>query len=102
VETVKSADGTIIAYERTGSGPPLIVTVGAFCTRHTFIAPESLRLRYTVVTYDRRGRGDSGDTEPYAPQKEYEDLAAVASVTGPEALSAHPERRWPGSRMPPG
>jgi pimeloyl-ACP methyl ester carboxylesterase len=84
METVKSADGTVIAYDRTGDGPPLIVSVGAFCTRHTFVAPEDLRQRFTVVTYDRRGRGDSGDAEPFAPEREYEDLAAVAAAAGPE------------------
>jgi len=85
VDTVQSADGTVIAYDRDGDGPALIVALGAFCTRHTFVAPDVLRQHYTVVTYDRRGRGDSGDTQPYAPQKEYEDLAAVAAATGPDA-----------------
>ncbi len=84
METVKSADGTVIAYDRTGDGPPLMVSVGAFCTRQTFAAPADLRQRFTVVTYDRRGRGDSGDTEPFAPEREYEDLAAVAAAAGPE------------------
>jgi pimeloyl-ACP methyl ester carboxylesterase len=84
METVRSADGTVIAYDRAGAGPPLIVSVGAFCTRQTFVAPDDLRRRFTVVTYDRRGRGDSGDTEPFAPGKEYEDLAAVAAAAGPE------------------
>ena len=84
METVKSADGTVIAYDRAGAGPPLIVSVGAFCTRRTFVPPEDLRQRFTVVTYDRRGRGDSGDTEPFAPEREYEDLAAVAAAVGPE------------------
>jgi pimeloyl-ACP methyl ester carboxylesterase len=79
METVKSADGTVIAYDRTGDGPVLIVSVGAFCTRQTFVAPDALRRRFTVVTYDRRGRGDSGDTQPFAPEREYEDLAAVAA-----------------------
>ena len=83
METVKSADGTVIAYDRAGAGPPLIVSVGAFCTRRTFVAPDDLRQRFTVVTYDRRGRGDSGDTEPFAPEREYEDLAAVAAAAGP-------------------
>jgi pimeloyl-ACP methyl ester carboxylesterase len=83
METVKSADGTVIAYDRAGEGPALIVSVGAFCTRHTFAAPDELRQRFTVITYDRRGRGDSGDTEPYAPEREFEDLAAVAAATGP-------------------
>ena len=80
METVKSADGTVIAYDQAGTGPALIVSVGAFCTRHTFVAPPELRQRFTVVTYDRRGRGDSGDTEPFAAEREYEDLAAVAAA----------------------
>lgn len=84
METVKSADGTVIACDRTGDGPPLVVSVGAFCTRHTFAPPADLARRFTVVTYDRRGRGDSGDTEPYAPEREYEDLAAVAAAAGSE------------------
>jgi pimeloyl-ACP methyl ester carboxylesterase len=70
METVKSADGTVIAYDRAGAGPALIVSVGAFCTRHTFVAPPELRQRFTVITYDRRGRGDSGDTQPFAPERE--------------------------------
>lgn len=85
MDTVKSADGTIIAYDRTGAGPALIITLGAFCTRQTFVSPDVLKQCFTVVTYDRRGRGDSGDTQPYAPEKEYEDLAAVAGATGAEA-----------------
>jgi pimeloyl-ACP methyl ester carboxylesterase len=84
METVKSADGTVIAYDRGGAGPALIVSVGAFCTRHTFVAPPELRQRFTVITYDRRGRGDSGDTQPFAPEREYEDLAAVAAAASPE------------------
>jgi pimeloyl-ACP methyl ester carboxylesterase len=82
VETVTSADGTVIAYDRAGAGPALIVSVGAFCTRGTFAAPPELTARFTVVTYDRRGRGDSGDTEPFAAEREYEDLAAVAAAAG--------------------
>jgi pimeloyl-ACP methyl ester carboxylesterase len=84
METVTSADGTVIAYDRAGDGPALIVSVGAFCTRQAFAAPADLRQCFTVVTYDRRGRGDSGDTEPFAPEREYEDLAAVAAAAGPE------------------
>jgi len=84
METVTSADGTTIAYDRAGDGPVLIVSVGAFCTRHSFLPPAELTQRFTVVTYDRRGRGDSGDTIPFAPEREYEDLAAVAAVTGTE------------------
>src|SRR5437868_8234815 len=83
METVKSADGTVIAYDHVGQGPALIVSVGAFCTRQTFAAPDELKARFTVVTYDRRGRGDSGDTEPFTAERELEDLAAVAAATGP-------------------
>src|SRR5580693_4886822 len=88
METVTSADGTVIAYDRAGEGPVLIVCVGAFCTRTTFVAPPGLAGQFTVVTYDRRGRGDSGAPGvpgapgPLAAQREYEDLAAVAAATG--------------------
>jgi pimeloyl-ACP methyl ester carboxylesterase len=84
MDTATSADGTVIAYDRIGAGPGLIVSLGAFCTRHTFVAPPELRQRFTVITYDRRGRGDSGDTQPYAPEREYEDLATVAAAAGPQ------------------
>jgi pimeloyl-ACP methyl ester carboxylesterase len=84
METVTSADGTVIACDRVGEGPALIVCVGAFCTRTTFVAPHELARQFTVITYDRRGRGDSGDTEPFAKEREYEDLAAVAAATGTE------------------
>jgi pimeloyl-ACP methyl ester carboxylesterase len=62
METTKSADGTVIAYEQTGDGPPLVVAVGAFCDRRTFVPSPGLTSWFTVYTYDRRGRGDSGDT----------------------------------------
>ncbi len=96
METVKSADGTVIAYDWAGDGPALIVSVGAFCTRQAFVAPGTLKQCFTVVTYDRRGRGDSGDTQPFAPEREYEDLAAVAAVTGPNrrcCSATRPARR---------
>jgi pimeloyl-ACP methyl ester carboxylesterase len=80
METTRSADGTIIAYDRTGEGPPLIVVLGAFCDRKTFVPPADLAGRFTVYTYDRRGRGDSGDTPPYSPDREVSDLAAVAEA----------------------
>ena len=92
METTKSADGTVIAYDRAGQGPPLIVTVGAFSDRKTFVPPADLTARFTVYTYDRRGRGDSGDTQPYSPEREVADLAAVIKAAtepgaGPEAGS---------------
>jgi pimeloyl-ACP methyl ester carboxylesterase len=83
MNTVRSADGTEIAFDRTGSGPALVLVVGAFCDRNTtrslakLIAPD-----FTVYQYDRRGRGASGDTPPYAIEREIEDLAAVAGATG--------------------
>ena len=82
MESVKSADGTVIAFDRFGSGPALIVTLGAFCDRKTFVPPSDLTDRFTVVTWDRRGRGDSGDTAPYSPDLEVADLAAVISTAG--------------------
>jgi hypothetical protein len=57
MDTVKSADGTVIAYDRIGAGPALIVSLGAFCTRHSFVAPPQLRQRFSVITYDRRAGG---------------------------------------------
>ena len=77
METTKSADGTVIAYDRTGDGPPLVIVLGAFCDRKSFVPPASLTGRFTVCTYDRRGRGDSGDVPPYSADREVADLAAV-------------------------
>jgi pimeloyl-ACP methyl ester carboxylesterase len=81
--TVASTDGTTIAFDRIGQGPPLILVVGAFNDRMTgaplaeFLAPH-----FTVFTYDRRGRGDSGDTPPYAVEREIDDLAALIGAAG--------------------
>jgi len=89
MQTTKSADGTVIAYDRSGDGPPLVVVLGAFCDRKTFVPPASLTSRFTVCTYDRRGRGDSGDTPPYSPALEVADLAAVIeAISGPGAPGA--------------
>ena len=88
METTKSADGTVIAYDRTGDGPPLIVAVGAFCDRRSFVPPAGLTERFTVYTYDRRGRGDSGDTQPYSLDLELADLAAVVSAAVASAAVA--------------
>ncbi len=83
METVKSADGTTIAYDVLGEGPPLVVVNGAFGDRKTPRAlAETLSSAFTVYVYDRRGRGDSGDTMPYAPEREIEDLAAVIDAAG--------------------
>ncbi len=87
METTASADGTVIAYERAGDGPPLVVTVGAFCDRRTFVPPAALTSRFTVCTYDRRGRGDSGDSADYSPDLEVADLAAVIEAVAGAAGS---------------
>jgi len=85
MSTVRSADGTTIAYTRAGQGPPLILVDGALCSRSFGPMPklaEQLAPDFTVYTYDRRGRGDSGDTKPYAPDREIEDLEALMAVAG--------------------
>jgi pimeloyl-ACP methyl ester carboxylesterase len=81
-----SADGTRIAYDRYGEGPPIVLVAGAFNTRTT-TEPLAVALqdRFTVLNVDRRGRGDSGDTAPYAVQREIEDLHAVIAEAGGSA-----------------
>ena len=83
--TVTSADGTTIAYETIGSGPALILVDGAMCYRDQGPArglAAALADTYTVYFYDRRGRGDSGNTLPWSPQREIEDLAALLAAAG--------------------
>ncbi|HKT06091.1 MAG TPA: alpha/beta fold hydrolase [Rugosimonospora sp.] len=82
---VTSADGTVIGYERTGSGPALVLVDGAMCYRGAGplgALAAVLRDGFTVYTYDRRGRGASGDTLPYAVAREVEDLRAVIARAG--------------------
>jgi pimeloyl-ACP methyl ester carboxylesterase len=82
-ETLTSADGTPIAVQRTGSGRPVILIGGAFNDRSTVAGLAAvLAPHFTAVTYDRRGRGDSGDSARYAVDREIEDLAAVISHAG--------------------
>jgi len=83
MQTVTSKDGTSIAYERSGQGPTLVLVGGAFMTRASF-APlaAALAASFDVVAYDRRGRADSTIVEPYAVDRELEDLAAVLSAVG--------------------
>lgn len=83
MEKTTSADGTVIAYDRTGDGPPLVYVGGAFNLRSAGEPVAALlKSRFTVLSYDRRGRGDSGDTAPYAVEREIEDLAAVLDAAG--------------------
>jgi pimeloyl-ACP methyl ester carboxylesterase len=89
MSTVTSKDGTIIAYETLGSGPALILVDGALCYRGFGPAlplAEQLKDRFTVYAYDRRGRGDSGDTKPYAIEREIEDLQALIAAAGGSVL----------------
>ena len=85
---VNSADGTAIAFEQAGSGPPLVLVDGALCYRAAGpMRPLAALLResFTVYTYDRRGRGESSDTPPYAVAREIEDLQAVIARAGGSA-----------------
>ena len=81
--TVTSTDGTMIAYERQGNGDPVIVVNTVAEDRSGLSGVAGLLSEHlTVYTYDRRGRGDSGDTKPYAPQREVEDLTALIETAG--------------------
>jgi pimeloyl-ACP methyl ester carboxylesterase len=88
MSTVRSSDGTSIAFERIGEGPPLIVVDGALCYRDMGPSrPLAKRLaeHYSVYIYDRRGRGESGDTAPYAVEREVEDIEALIAEAGGSA-----------------
>jgi len=82
---ISAADGTKIAYSRIGSGPALVLVDGAMSYRGSSIndaLAKELAARFTVYTYDRRGRGESTDTGPYAVEREVEDLAALVKEAG--------------------
>jgi pimeloyl-ACP methyl ester carboxylesterase len=84
-----SKDGTVIAYERSGQGPTLILVDGALCSRAFGPMPRLAPLlapHFTVYVYDRRGRGRSGDTLPYSRQREVEDIAALVREGGGSAF----------------
>ena len=87
--TTRSQDGTRIAFDVTGDGPPLVIVGGAFqhraIDRSTAVLAELIAPDLTVCRYDRRGRGDSGDSPPYAPERELEDLAALIDALGGSA-----------------
>lgn len=88
--TVTSQDGTTIAYDRVGNGPTVILVDGASSFRAFGPMPELAALLasdFSVITYDRRGRGESTDTAPYAVEREVEDLGAlIAAAGGPACL----------------
>ncbi len=100
METVTSADGTVIAFDQLGAGTPLVLVAGASCDRAVGAeVAAALAAHFTVLNYDRRGRGDSTDTPPYAIDREIEDLevlisaaggsAAVLGISSGGALAAH-------------
>lgn len=88
MKKVISQDGTHIAYERIGEGPALIYITGALCHRSFSPVAETARVlssRFSVFSYDRRGRGGSGDTEPYAVAREVEDIESLIDEAGGSA-----------------
>src|SRR5918998_6394003 len=90
-ETVTSEDGTRIAGWRSGEGPPLVLVHGTAAdhSRWKPVLP-AFEERFTVYAVDRRGRGDSGDAEDYAIEREFEDVAAVVDTIGePANLLGH-------------
>jgi pimeloyl-ACP methyl ester carboxylesterase len=91
MEEVLSADGTRIAYQQVGQGPPLVLVhgTGASAARWQRVMP-ALAERFTVFSVDRRGRGASGDSADYAIEREFEDIAAlVAAQSEPVNLLGH-------------
>lgn len=90
MRTVTSKDGTVIGYDVYGSGPALILVGGAF--QHRAFDPRTAEIAaalgetFTVYNYDRRGRGDSTDTSPYAVAREVEDIAALIERAGGAAM----------------
>jgi len=86
---ILSRDGTPIAFDRAGQGPPLILVDGALCYRASGPSGPLARLlqeHFTVYRYDRRGRGESGDTTPYTVDREIDDLAAIIDEAGGSAF----------------
>jgi pimeloyl-ACP methyl ester carboxylesterase len=86
METVTSRDGTEIAFDRVGQGPPVILVSGGSVDRMSLAGLSGqLSSDLTVLNYDRRGRGPSGDAQPYAIDREIEDIEAVIEAAGGEA-----------------
>ena len=91
METILSRDATMIAYQRSGTGPALVLVHGGTAD-HTRWAPvlPAFEQRFTVYAVDRRGRGGSGDAEPYAIEREFEDIVALVNSIGePVFLLGH-------------
>jgi pimeloyl-ACP methyl ester carboxylesterase len=87
MRTVTSKDGTTIAFDQMGQGPSLILVGGATTTRiEAASVAAALASYFTVFAYDRRGRGDSGDTPPYAVEREIEDIESLLDEAGGTAF----------------
>jgi len=89
MKKVRSADGTTIAYDQIGNGPAVILVDGALGSQaFGFMVPLATLLspHFTVITYDRRGRGESTDTQPFALEREIEDIEALINEAGGEAF----------------
>src|SRR5687767_15478579 len=91
MSTIISKDGTKIAFDKVGSGPAVILVNGAIAYRRAFDptleqVADLLGKHFTVYDYDRRGRGESGDTTPFTKQREIEDLQALIEEAGGEAM----------------
>ena len=82
MDQVTSKDGTTIAFDRLGEGPAVILVCGGSVDRTADADRRGLASDFTVLNYDRRGRGDSGDTLPYAIEREVEDIEAVIDAAG--------------------
>jgi pimeloyl-ACP methyl ester carboxylesterase len=86
--TATSKDGTRIAYDKIGHGPAVIEVAGALCSRSNWSGPQLAKLlagSFTVYDYDRRGRGESNDTMPYAVAREIEDIEVLINEAGGSA-----------------
>lgn len=87
MDKVTSKDGTVISYDRLGEGPPVILVCGGSTDRWSNAGLAAiLAANFTVFNYDRRGRGESGDTPPYAVAREIEDIDAVIGAAGGPAF----------------
>src|SRR5882724_9450665 len=86
LESVTSRDGTRITFDRQGAGPPVVLVCGGSVDRMSNAGLAAiLASDFTVFNFDRRGRGESGDTQPYAVQREIEDIEAIIEAAGGSA-----------------
>ena len=103
MNTLTSSDGTTIAYDKRGEGPALILVDGALTVHSSGSASELTKLlapRFTVYGFDRRGRGGSGDTLPYAVDRVGRRVPALAAATAIKAVDREPRREQRGQLRP--